>query len=195
MPRRITGFMPLAKSIIAANPGLAAHEVVSMALGYSDEEGIPISAAANPRASLTATLHKSHEDYGLERERGADGTFRYYLKGHGPEDPITYRFPTVSNSAVSSDYPAPSTDRRGDYDGQNPQTEEVPGTFTPSVSSQTHSTRGGLWSDEGCCIELPDELISKVRALVELGKYSNEQEAHSDLVREGLRAVLARPLA
>ena len=192
MQRRITGFMPLARSIIEANPGLAAHEVVSLALRYSGKEGIPISAAANPRASLTATLHKSRKDFGLERERGADGTFRYYLKGHGPADPITYSFPTESSGPVSSDRPKPSTDHRGDSVGEDLQTEEALGTFTPSVSTQAHSTIGRLRSDEGCCTKLPDELASKVRALVELGKYSNEHEAHSDLVREGLRAVLAR---
>ena len=193
MQRRITGFMPLAKSIIEANPGLTAQEVVSRAFEYSKQKGIPLSAAVNPEASLTATLHKIHKDYELERERGADGTFRYYPEGNAPADPISYKFPSGSSSPVSSDLSKPSA-HYGDAVGEISQSDGPTDAFTPTVATQAHSIREMLKGDENCCTELPDDLVSKIRALVELGKYPNEHEAHSDLVREGLRAVLARPL-
>jgi hypothetical protein len=194
MPKRITGFMALAKSIIESKPGISAQEVVSIALQYSDREGIPLSAATSPEASLSATLHKAHKDYGLERERGADGTFRYYPEGQVPADPIAYRFPSGPNSPVSSDHSKPSTGHHGDSVKQNTQPEGPLDASSPTVSTQTHSTREISKGDEECCTELPVDLVSKIRALVELGRYPNEHEAHSDLVKEGLRAVLARPL-
>ena len=194
MPKRIPGFMSLAKRIIEDEPGLTAQDVVSKALQYSDREGIPLSAAASPEASLTATLHKVHENHGLERKRGADGTFRYYPEGQVPAGPITYRFPSGPNSPVSSDQSKPSTGHHGDPLKQNTLAEGPLDASSPTVSTQTHSTREISEGDEGCCTELPVDLVSKIRALVELGKYPNEHEAHSDLVKEGLRAVLARPL-
>ena len=82
-PRRITGFMPLAKEIVEAQPGLTAKEIFSLAQQRSVQVGIPISASANPEASLVATLQKVYKDYDLERRGGRDGRYRFYPKGQG----------------------------------------------------------------------------------------------------------------
>ena len=143
MQKRITGFMPLAKSIIKANPGLTAQEVVSKAFEYSKQAGIPLSAAVNPEASLTATLHKIHKDYGLERERGADGTFRYYTEGNAPADPITYEFPSGSSSPASSDLSKPSA-HYGNSIGQITQSDGPLDAFTPTVANPSALHKGDV---------------------------------------------------
>ena len=87
-PKRITGFMAFARDMINDTPGLTAQEVYSLAMQYSEEMGVRLSAAANPEASLVATLHKGHSDYGLERRRGKDGKLRFYPEGQAPGEDL-----------------------------------------------------------------------------------------------------------
>ena len=161
-PKRVIGFMAFAKDLISSERGLTAKEVYSQAKQYSADMDIPISASATPEASLVATLHKTHRDYGLERKRGKDGRYRFYLKGYAsPEDPVNYPSP---NRLVS----------------------EKP------VIAEQKPTEDGIPSNAGCCIELPSQDLERIRAFVVLGKYANEHEAHCDLVKRGLEAVLAK---
>ena len=55
---------------------------------------------------------------------------------------------------------------------------------TPSVKDSA--------SNGGCCITLLPEDVRRVRALVELGRYDSEHDAHRDLVKKGLEELLAR---
>ena len=55
---------------------------------------------------------------------------------------------------------------------------------TPSVKDST--------SNGGCCITLSPEDVRRVRALVDLGRYDSEHDAHRDLVKKGLEELLAR---
>ena len=77
-PKRITGFMPLARQVVHDSPGLTAKEVYYQVARLAEAEGIPISAASNPQISLVATLAKAHKDFDLKREKGRDGNWRYY---------------------------------------------------------------------------------------------------------------------
>ncbi len=159
-PKRITGFMAFARDMVHDTPGLTAQEVYSLAMKYSEEMGVRLSAAANPEASLVATLHKGHSDYGLERRRGRDGKLRFYPEGKAPyEDPPIYSPPGRSYS-------------------------ERPLIIDHEPSEKDLDCEGR------CCIELSFEDTKRIRALVDLGKYSNEHYAHSDLVKKGLEVVL-----
>ena len=79
-PKRVGGFMRLARDIVDANPGLTAQEIYARADAIATQKGIRLSAARSAQGSLVATLHKHYTDYGLERkQRGRQ--FHYYLKG------------------------------------------------------------------------------------------------------------------
>jgi hypothetical protein len=45
-------------------------------------------------------------------------------------------------------------------------------------------------SGDGCCIMLSNADLERINALVTLGKYANEHEAHRDLVKQGLEAMV-----
>lgn len=137
-PKRVPGFMALARQIVTQTPGLTAQEVVEMA----KRTGRVLSAAANPDGSLVATLHKHHSQFGLERRSDPGGRFRYYPKGIG----------------------------------------QAPPTPTGQVST----------ANGGCCIGLSSEDLRRVRALVALGRYADEHDAHRDLVKKGLEEILSR---
>ena len=169
-PRRIPGFIRIARSIVQAEPGLTAQQIVSRALRDSETTGIPLSAAANPEASLTATLHKVHGDYGLERRPGKDGRYRYYLVAQElTADPAAVEKPPVDvlASSLRTGYSVDSESRT-----------------TPTVEKHP--------DDAGCCVELSSSQISQIRALVALRLYPSEHGAHTGLVKEGLKAVLAK---
>ena len=153
-PRRISGFMDIARETIHKKPGLTAKDVYLLAERSSEETGRPISAAANPEASLVATLHKYHREHGLERRVGKGGVYRYYPKGQAPIEPW-------EDTSKGSEVTIP------------PKTQE-------------HHQQ----SVAGCCIELPSQDFERIKALVVLGKYANEHEAHSDLVKKGLDVIL-----
>ena len=139
-PKRVTGFMALARQIVTQTPGLTAQQVVEIA----KRSGKVISAATNPDASLVATLHKSHHQFGLERRGDSEGRFRYYPKGIA----------------------------------------QVPPTSVPAVQD---SPKNG-----GCCIHLSPGESRQLGALLELGIYTSEHDAHCDLVKKGLEAILSR---
>ena len=184
-PRRITGFMPLASSISQAEPGLTAQEIVSRAMQISKTRGIPLSAATNPEASLTATLHKVHEDYGLERKGSEDGVYRYYPitqeitadpreSGFSP-GPLSFNGPEfMEGSSVDT---LTSTSRDG-YAGDSQS------RGTPSGKKHPNNSR--------CCVELSVLQTSQIKALVDLRLYPSEHDAHAGLIKEGLKAVLAK---
>lgn len=181
---RIPGFIRLARSIIQAEPGLTAQEIVFRALQSSETTGVPLSASKNPEGSLAATLHKVHGDYGLERRPGEDGVYRYYSVTQGiTADP---RESVFSSGPVSFNDP-----------------ELVKG---PSVDALTSSSRDGYAGDSQsrgtpkgekhpdngrCCVELSALQTSQVKALVDLRVYSSEHDAHAGLVKKGLESVLA----
>lgn len=164
MQKRITGFMPMAKELITESPGLTAQEVYTRVAKLAEESGQRISASANPKGSLIPTLNKVYEDYGIERIRGKDGKYRFYLKGQNPSDDIV-NYPSPGRNA--SEQPAIA--------------EPVPLEDDFSLSSDT------------CCIKLDPRDSAKVRALVTLGWYSNEHAAHAELIKKGLETVLAKP--
>ena len=166
-PKRITGFMILAKDIINEEPGLTAQEVYSRAKRRSVD---PLSASANPESSLVATLHKTYEDHGLERCNDG-GRFRYYPKGQGPY--------------ITIEYPPSSAGERNTYEEGRQPKQQVSGLGGSPQSTYSED-------DGGCCIELPFGDRSKIRALVDLGLYTNEHKAHSDLAKKGLEAFVAR---
>lgn len=184
-PRRIPGFIRLARSIIQAEPGLTAQEIVSRALQNSETTGISLSAATNPEASLTATLHKVHGDYGLERRHGKDGRYRYYPMTQGitadPEVSGISSGPVSSNDPELVEEPSidalPSLSRAG-YAGDSESRGKPTG--------EKHPGNGG------CCIDLSALQTSQIKALVDLRLYPSEHDAHTGLVKEGLEAVLAK---
>ena len=199
-PRRITGFMPLAKEIVEAQPGLTAKEIFSLAQQRSVHVGIPISASANPEASLVATLQKVYKDYDLERRGGRDGRYRFYLKGQGAKEnlgpfgslakPISpdgselAEGPSVHGSTTSL-----LTDPPGDSGNQRTLLEN-PSDFPPP--SFQPPTKEEYLVNGRCCIESSSHQASKIRALVDLGLYPSEHDAHGDLVKKGLESILAK---
>ena len=199
-PRRITGFMALAEDIICDRPGLTAQEIVSLAEEHSVNRGIPLSAAANPSASLTATLHKCHADYGIERMRGRDGRYRFYTdKVRIPVTPSPVGPSHEPNSHVGSELVEALSangstgsiriDRHIGSESREIPLEKPLGEVEFSQAHPADKHLGG--SDEKCCIELPSNQASKIKALVDLGLYPSEHDAHGDLVKKGLEAVLA----
>lgn len=162
-PRRITGFMPMAKGIIIENPGLTAQEIFRIALRRSESMGIKLSAAANPESSLIATLHKCHQDFDIERVRQRDGKLRFYDKS--------------LRMSVPPDVVVPIS---------------TLGSLGNSDAVEGGKKENAMEACIKCCIGLPDHLNSKVRALVDLGLYSDEHEAHTRLVERGLEAVLTK---
>lgn len=183
-PRRIPGFIRIARNIIQAEPGLTAQEIVSRALENSETTGISLSAATNPEASLTATLHKVHGDYGLERRHGGDGRYRYYPMAQGiTADPRVSGF---SSGPVSSNDPEFVEETFVD-DLTSPSRVEYVGD-----SQNLGTTTGEKHPDnDKCCIELSGLQTSQVKALVDLRLYPSEHDAHTGLVKKGLEAVLA----
>ena len=162
-PKRITGFMPLVKNLVYATPGLTAQEIYLRVAQLAEDRGIQISAASNPEASLMATLHKTHGDFGLERNIGRDGRYVFYPIGQGPsKDP---RMLPVDK----------------------PHSQQV--GLTIGRKSSEHDS---LPSNVECCIKLPPHDAEKIGALVVLGQYSDEHEAYCDLVKKGLESTLAR---
>ena len=139
-PKRVPGFMALARQIVTQTPGLTAQQVVEIA----KRTGKVLSAAANPDGSLVATLHKHHQQFGLERRGDAEGRFRYYPKGIAQVSPA-------------------------------------------SILAVQDSPDNG-----GCCIYLSPEESRRLGALLELGIYTSEHDAHCDLVKKGLEAILSR---
>ena len=74
--KRIVGFMDSARQIIFDTPGLSAQEVYRRASELAKRQGKNLSAAQNPQGSLVATLHKSHMQFGLKRQKiGRDYLF------------------------------------------------------------------------------------------------------------------------
>ena len=183
-PRRIPGFIRLAMRIIQAEPGLTAQEIVSRALLNAETTGISLSAATNPEASLTATLHKVHEDYGLQRRFGKDGRYRYYPVEEG----------TTLDPEISSFSSGPSA-----YEADEIVEElsvEALRIASPGYMDDSEG-QGTLTGEENsgygrCCIELSALQTNQIRALVDLRLYPSEHDAHTGLVKEGLEAVLAK---
>ena len=201
--KRISGFMALAKEIVHDKPGLTAQEIVSRAQQHAAQKGIPLSAAANPVASLTATLHKCHEDFGIERNRGNDGKYRFYPDGQeireylprdlgSQSEPI---FPAnlgmTENSSIHVSAGSPKKGYLDDYESRKPVPENPLETFSPTVSAPT-TTEETPSVNGGYCVELPAHQDSKIKALVALGLYSSEHVAYQDLVSKGLEAVLSK---
>lgn len=80
MAKRITGFSQEAGAYIERHPGQTAQEIV----GYLLQSGAAESAAQDPEGSLVATLHKHHQQIGVERRRDG-GVYRYYPRnGQAP---------------------------------------------------------------------------------------------------------------
>ena len=79
-PQRVLGFMKLAREAVTNEPGLTGKEVYFKVNQLAQAQGIQISAAPDPERSLTNTLNKHHEAFGMKRCRGKDRIFRYYLK-------------------------------------------------------------------------------------------------------------------
>ncbi len=91
-PKRVTGFMQLAKEVIIGSPGLTAQEVYQKVRNVAKTRGVALSAATNPESSLVATLHKHHRQYDLERSKQA-GHYRFFPKQvtptpHSPLQPV-----------------------------------------------------------------------------------------------------------
>jgi hypothetical protein len=63
------------------------------------------------------------------------------------------------------------------------------GQSQPHASVETDPTNG---CNECCCITLSPDETKRIRALVDLGQYPNEHEAHRDLVKKGLAEILSR---
>lgn len=175
-PKRVTGFMPFAKELVYECPGLTAQEIYSAAVEYFDDQGKPLSAAQNPETSLVCTLHKSYQDYGLMRVKTAGRNYRFYPEGSVPEESARNgsSLPRDSHESVPAartEIPAP------------PLTVSNPMETGPieEVQPLTDFCYPGLTPGEQ----------EKVKALVTLGRYANEQEAFGDLVRRGLETVLA----
>lgn len=161
-PKRITGFMAFAREIIKDEPGLTAQEVYGWVEQYESDEGVKLSASPNPKQSLISTLHKTYRDFGLERRKGKDGKNRFFPAGHPEAEQPPFRLPSL----VLAD-----------------SMVEPPGE-KPTKDGTDHS-------NDDCCITLPKAESEKIRALVTLGKYTDEHAAYQDLVRRGLEAVLA----
>ena len=96
-PRRIVGFMELARQIINKTPGLTAQEVYRRADEIARQEGRKLSAAKSPQGSLVATLHKHHAQYGLRREKDGRG-YRYYPANLSFETPPSATIGPVATS-------------------------------------------------------------------------------------------------
>ena len=168
-PKRITGFMAFAKDLITDQPGLTAQEVYFQAALYSEDTGISLSAAGNPQGSLVATLHKSHRDHGLERRPGRDGKNRFYLAGQESfVDPATSRPSTPAGQSAEHAPIEMGASMQHQYDGENHQ-----------------------W-DGRCCIHIRPQEMSRIKALVDLGLFPNEHQAHRELVKKGLEVVVAK---
>ena len=163
IPKRVTGFMPLAKEVLDAEPGLTAQEIFPRVVQLAERRGIQISAASDPQASLVATLHKVYRDFGLVRVADKARRYRYYPEDQAPHD-TTLVVP-----------------RLHDIVKEQPQVMVVdpPKGDSPSTGP-------------GCCIHLSTADSKRIRALVDLGRYSNEHEAHSDLVKKGLESFLSK---
>ena len=80
-PKRIIGFMGLARQVILQTPGLTAQEVYTKATEIAKLRNRRLSASGNPQNSLVATLHKHYSHYGLERREGIGREFRFYPEG------------------------------------------------------------------------------------------------------------------
>lgn len=76
-PRRIVGFMALAREIVFQTPGLTAQEIYRQAADIAKLQSKVLSAAESPQASLVATLHKHHRKFGLERKK-VGREYQYY---------------------------------------------------------------------------------------------------------------------
>ncbi len=183
-PKRVTGFMPLAKWVVGETPGLTAKEVYDRVVQLSKDERIEISAASNPQASLVATLSKVHQDFGMERRRGRDGKYRFYQMNHQASDDLG-RYPEARLTAGNQ---PPAVER-------NPTEDCLPvgNTGDQRDEAVSHSTQTFL-VEGSCCLRLSEEERKKIRALVDLDRYRDEHQAHSDLVKLGLEAVLSRLL-
>ena len=179
-PKRITGFMPLARNIVLKFPGLKAQEVYQMVM--AEHPGEVLSASANPEGSLVATLHKHHRQYGLERRRDSTGRYRYYPRGTSqaiPALPEEEEFFMEEGEGLLGQ----TLIKKADQVGAKPQgTSQAP--RPPAVAAT--STNGN------CCLSLSPQDMKKMRALVDLGRYRDEHEACRDLIKKGLEAVLAK---
>jgi len=80
VPKRIVGFMDLARRIVSQTPDLTAQEIYKRAKDVAEKQNKKISAAKSPQGSLVATLHKHHKQYGLERRR-VGREFHYFVEG------------------------------------------------------------------------------------------------------------------
>ncbi len=162
-PKRITGFMPWAKQTIMDEPGLTAQEIYSRVDKQARQKNIRLSASSTPEASLVATLHKTHREYGLKRERGRDGKLRYYLEGQEvPDKPV----PTAVIAR--------------------------PVGLVEQPPHDAMSRRLNVAANDGnCCIDLPPKDQALLEALVDRGKYADLHEAHCRLVSKGLDALLS----
>ena len=177
--KRITGFMPMARDIIAKQPGLTAQEVYHQVAKYAEDVGLRISASPNPKGSLVPTLNKVYRDYGLERRKGNDRKFRFYLKGQEPSDvPVNDH---RTNRSLDEQSPIADWKPPEDYFPVHNSDDHV-------VENISHSAQTFL-GEGPCCLALPDDDTKRIRALVNLGKYGDEHEAHLDLLRRGLRAL------
>ena len=141
-PKRIVGFMELARQILNQTPGLRAQEVYKRANEMAKQQGRKLSASKSPQGSLVATLHKHHAHYGLKRER-VGREYLYY-----PRD--------------------------------------------PGIAPASPAAAGIATSSNGCCLNLPAELHKRVEALVNLGRFRDEQEAQQELIAIGLQTLMAR---
>ncbi len=162
-PKRITGFMALAKQIVRDEPGLTAQEIYSRADKYARQTNIRLSASSTPEASLVATLHKTHREHGLKREIGRDGKLRYFPEGQG---------------AADNPLPTAIDERPVSLVGQPPH-------------DATDRHLNAAANDGNCCIDLPSKDQAIVEALVGRGKYADLHEAHRSLVSKGLDALLS----
>lgn len=65
------------------------------------------------------------------------------------------------------------------YSSQSPGQPAKPISLDPQAVQPSGS----------CCVTLPDDDVKRIKALVALGKYKDEHEAHLDLVKRGLRGL------
>ncbi len=164
-PQRISGFSKFATAWITANPGATANDAYEAAKFHFDREGIPLSAADDPRSSLVCTLHKYYRKYGLSRVKGRDGRYRYYPSGAEP---------------------------RADGESMNTNKTNMEQEVAQEAGADPENQmRIDLSNRSGCCVKLSVDDCAKVQALVTLGKYADEHAAHQDLVKRGLESVLA----
>ena len=162
--KRTTGFMAMATEVVNATPGLKANEVYDRTAEIADSRGRSISSASDPRASLVATLHKVYASYGLERRKDKYGDFRFY--------PIKQ---DLSSDIVRSSLTNPLVNEQSMMIVEKETIQHIP-----------------PYDNSGCCINLSTDDSKRIRALVDLGRYSNEHEAHNALVKEGLQSFLSK---